>query len=145
MSLPTDASGSAADGARRDPKPSLGAAFLAPDVSATDGAISGASQRLRALAALSGSLTDALSPADAAGFVQEQALSALGATSAVVVTLGSFPPAIGNGDHTPPTEPILTLVHAIGCGAELQASLERLPLAAPGPLTEVARTGWNPN
>src|SRR5690242_13963246 len=46
-------------------------------------AISGASVRLRALAALSGSLTDALGPQDAADLVERQALFALGATSAV--------------------------------------------------------------
>ena len=47
--------------------------------------ISGASHRLRALSALSGSLTDALGPMEAAQLVELQALSALGATSAVVV------------------------------------------------------------
>ena len=56
--------------------------------------ISGASRRLRALAALSGSLTDALGPAEAADLVEQKALSALGATSAVVLTLGTFPPPI---------------------------------------------------
>jgi hypothetical protein len=56
--------------------------------------ISGASRRLRALAALSGSLTDALGPGEAADLVELKALSALGATSAVVVTLGAFPPPI---------------------------------------------------
>src|SRR4051794_27800216 len=45
--------------------------------------VSAASLRLRALATLSGSLTDALSPEDAASLVEKQALSALGATSAV--------------------------------------------------------------
>lgn len=47
---------------------------------------------LRAVAALSGSLTDALAPEDAASLIEKEALAALGATSAVVVTLGVFPP-----------------------------------------------------
>ena len=75
--------------------------------------ISGASHRLRALAALSGSLTDSLSPEDAAALVEKKALSALGATSAVVITLGPFPP---NGRTTgtpvaPSGETKLTVVH----------------------------------
>jgi hypothetical protein len=41
--------------------------------------VSGASRRLRALAALSGSLTDSLDPKDAATLVEQRALSALGA------------------------------------------------------------------
>lgn len=41
-------------------------------------ATSRASRRLRALAALSGSLTDALGPVEAANLVEEKALSALG-------------------------------------------------------------------
>lgn len=102
--------------------------------------ISGASQRLRALSALSGSLTDALDPEEAAQLVEMQALSALGATSAVVVTLGPFPP--------PPlptiadaSAPMLRVVHAIGLPAELRALLDELPLEAPVPLAEVAREG----
>ena len=51
------------------------------DVAPPPGPVSGASQRLRALAALSGSLTDALGPEDAANLVEQKALSALGATS----------------------------------------------------------------
>ena len=60
-----------------------------------DGPLSTASTRLRALATLSGSLTDALDPEDAAALVEQKALSALGASSAVVLTIGTFPPAIG--------------------------------------------------
>jgi len=56
------------------------------------GGISDASRQLRALAMLSGSLTDPLTPRDAADVVERQALAVLDATSAVVVTLGEFPP-----------------------------------------------------
>ncbi len=105
--------------------------------------ISGASRRLRALAALSGSLTDSLNPEDAANLVEQQALSALGATSAVVVTLGPFPP--GDTPLTdapaPPGYTTLHLVHAIGLPNELAAALQQLPLNAPVPLAEVARNG----
>ena len=104
--------------------------------------ISGASHRLRALAALSGSLTDALSPEDAANLVQQKALSALGATSAVVVTLGAFPPEPAddtNDAHSDATT--LNVVHAIGLPAEVKAALHQLPLDAAVPLAEVARTG----
>jgi signal transduction histidine kinase len=110
------------------------------DVAPLPGPVSGASQRLRALAALRGSLTDALDPEEAASLVELKALSALGATSAVVVTLGPFPPVI----ETPVDEqadPILTVVHAIGLPVELKALIDRLPLAAPVPLAEVAREG----
>ncbi|MHB1262870.1 MAG: sensor histidine kinase [Gemmatimonadaceae bacterium] len=107
---------------------------------------SGASVRLRALAALSGSLTDALDPAQAASLVEQEALSALGATTAVVVTLGRFPP-----EPTPPTkagalpsEPpdsLLTVLHAIGLHDDIRQALDGLPLDAPEPLAEVARVG----
>jgi signal transduction histidine kinase len=105
--------------------------------------ISGASRRLRALAALSGSLTDALSPEDAASLVQQKALSALGATSAVVVTLGAFPPAGPTASSTdaPPATATLNVVHTIGLPAEVRAALHQLPLNAPVPFAEVARTG----
>src|SRR5215208_7782750 len=80
--------------------------------------ISGASQRLRALSTLSGSLTDALGPQEAAQLVEMQALSALAATSAVVVTLGPFPASPGvDAAHDVPS--VLRLVHAIGLPAEL--------------------------
>ena len=96
---------------------------------------------MRALASLSGSLTDALGPADAADLVERQALSALGAASAVVVTLGAFPPAFApSGESTPPAT-TLTFVHAVGLPAEVRAALDQLPLDAPVPLAEVARTG----
>jgi signal transduction histidine kinase len=105
--------------------------------------VSGASRRLRALAALSGSLTDALGPAEAADLVEQKALSALGATSAVVVTLGPFPPPIApsGGAFAPNSATNLTVVHAIGLPAEVRAALEQLPLDAPVPLAEVARLG----
>jgi signal transduction histidine kinase len=105
--------------------------------------VSGASRRLRALAALSGSLTDSLGPEQAANLVERQALSALGATSAVVVTLGEFPPPAANLDGPLATgeATILHIVHAIGLPAEVKAALDALPLDAPVPLAEVARTG----
>jgi signal transduction histidine kinase len=105
--------------------------------------ISGASRRLRALAALSGSLTDALGPAEAADLVEQKALSALGATSAVVVTLGPFPPPTAPSvrAYAPDFATTLTVVHAIGLPAEIRAALEQLPLDAPVPLAEVARLG----
>jgi signal transduction histidine kinase len=103
--------------------------------------VSGASRRLRALAALSGSLTDSLDPQDAANLVEQQALSALGATSAVVVTLGPFPPTDSRTDTAPALRTTLHLVHAIGLPDELAAALQQLPLDAPVPLAEVARTG----
>ncbi|HET7458755.1 MAG TPA: ATP-binding protein [Gemmatimonadaceae bacterium] len=104
---------------------------------------SGASQRLRALAALSGSLTDALAPGEAADLVERKALSALGATSAVVVTLGPFPPAARREDAPsgPPPNATLHVVHAIGLPAEVRAALDELPLDAPVPFAEVARIG----
>jgi len=101
-------------------------------------AISGASQRLRALAALSGSLTDALVPEEAANLVEQQALSALGATGAVVMTLGHFPPTAPTCDLPVAT---LEVVHAVGLAAEVKALLDQLPLEAPVPLAEVARVG----
>jgi signal transduction histidine kinase len=114
------------------------------------GAVSNASRRLRALAALSGSLTDLLTPEEAADLVEQQALTVLGASSAVVVTLAQLAP---NGPaDTPQISPagaplparsrdILTLVHAIGLSADVKATLQRFPLDAPVPLAEVARTG----
>ena len=102
--------------------------------------VSGGSARLRALAALSGSLTDALDPEEAAQLVEMQALSALGATSAVVVTLGPFPPPLAMlpAERAPP---VLQVIHAIGLPAELRALIDQLPLEAPVPLAEVAREG----
>ncbi|MEO7086885.1 MAG: GAF domain-containing sensor histidine kinase [Gemmatimonadaceae bacterium] len=105
--------------------------------------ISGASRRLRALAALSGSLTDALAPREAADLVEQQALSALGASSAVVVTLGEFPPkalpTTAAEDH--PSDNTLHVVHAIGVAADVRAALDKLPLDAAVPFAEVAREG----
>jgi signal transduction histidine kinase len=100
-----------------------------------------ASRRLRSLAALSGSLTDALSPEDAAALIEQQALSALGATSAVVVTLTNFAATPGPSAPAPHVVPLLALVHAIGVPSKIRAGLERLPLDAVAPLAEVARSG----
>src|SRR5436305_960045 len=94
--------------------------------------ISNASRRLRALAALSGSLTDLLTAEEAADLVEQQALAVLGASSAVVVTVA--PPV-------PRSRDLLTLVHAIGLTADVTAILQQFPIDAPLPLAEVARTG----
>jgi len=137
-------------GPSNDGPPRSGSALatLSPTQTAPERAgeeISGASVRLRALAALSGSLTDALGPQDAADLVEKQALFALGATSAVVVTLGAFPPPATLGG--PPSavaeaaEAALHVVHAIGLPLEVRAALDELPLDAPVPFAEVARTG----
>ena len=115
------------------------------DPTLDDPLVSPASKRLRALAALSGSLTDALNPDEAAKLVEEKALSALGATSAVVVTLGHFPPLVETkpdpSRFPPQPNERLHLVHAIGLTIEIQAALQDLPLDAPIPMAEVARTG----
>ena len=111
--------------------------------------VSEASARLRALAALSGSLTDALSPDAAAYLVERKALTALGAVSAVVVTLGAFPPPSAFprglvptlGPYTPPAALALHVVHAIGVPGAIRNALEALPLDAPVPFAEVAREG----
>jgi signal transduction histidine kinase len=113
--------------------------------------ISDASRELRALAMLSGSLTDPLTAEDAAQVIEQQALTVLGATSAVVVTLGAFPPndaraatdARAAAEGRPPTPSVetLTLVHAIGTPAHVDAVLRQLRFDAAVPLAEVARTG----
>ncbi len=117
-----------------------------------DDGISDASRELRALAILSGSLTDPLTPEDAAIVVERQALAVLGATSAVIVTLGEFPgvatipmssvpvpvPTVG---ARPEQAEALILVHAIGVKDHLAAALQQLELDALVPLAEVARTG----
>jgi signal transduction histidine kinase len=105
-----------------------------------------ASHRLRALASLSGSLTDSLSPAAAADFIEQQALAVLAATSAVVVTLGAFPagpPSKEASSSSTAHDPAqsLHLVHASGIPAAVRATLEKLPIDAPMPLAEVARIG----
>jgi len=126
---------------------------------AKDG-LSDASLQLRALAALSGSLTDPLTPDQAAEIVERHALAALGATSAVIVTLGNFPPN-GAGDASVPIAPpqmaqlpageaprdtgeghveTLTLVHAIGI-PDVAFMPTPLRIDSPVPLAEVARTG----
>jgi len=99
--------------------------------------VSGASRRLRALAALSGSLTDALAPQDAADLVEQKALSALEATGAIVVTLGSFPARLDLHDDAT----TLTVVHTVGVPDRVRAALEHQPLDAPLPFAQVARTG----
>ncbi|MBK5186646.1 MAG: GAF domain-containing protein [Gemmatimonadaceae bacterium] len=108
----------------------------------SDGVLT-ASLRLRALAALSGSFTDAVTPQVAADLIEKVALSVLGAASAVVVTLGEFPPALAsaNAADALPLIPALSLVHAIGVPAEVRAALQSLPLDAPQPLAQVARDG----
>ncbi len=104
----------------------------------TSDGVSGASRRLRALAALSGSLTDALDPTEAADLVEQKALSALDATSAVVVTLGPFPARV----TLPGTESdVLHVVHAIGLPNEVKAALEELPLDAARPARR-SRSSW---
>ena len=135
------------------PPPPLDPIAAAADVL---GGISDASRQLRALAILSGSLTDPLTPRDAADVVERQALAVLDATSAVVVTLGEFPPndavdsAVLLGATPPPpaardgagrAAATLTLVHAIGAPAQVAAALQQLRFDAPVPLAEVARTG----
>src|SRR5438094_5042940 len=114
------------------------------------GAVSNASRRLRALAALSGSLTDPLTAEEAADLVEQQALTVLGASSAVVVTLAQFAPN-GSADKRPVSpagapfsarsRDVLTLIHAIGLSADVKAALQQFPLDAPVALAEVARTG----
>jgi signal transduction histidine kinase len=119
------------------------------DRGASPETISRASARLRALAELSGSLTDALTPEAAAYLVEQKALSALGAVSAVVVTLGAFPPPAeyprgprpATGVHEVPADLTLHVVHAIGMPGTIRAALEELPLDAPVPFAEVAREG----
>ena len=105
--------------------------------------ISSASLRLRALAALSGSLTDALAPEHAADLVEQRALSAIGATSAAIMTRGQLPPvARARPDGAAPqAEARLHLVHAVGLPAAMQSALDQLPLDAPVPLAEVGRLG----
>jgi signal transduction histidine kinase len=103
-------------------------------------ALSLPSQRLHALAALSGSLTDALDPVEAAELVERKALAALGATSAIVVTLGHFLP-VAEGSLTLAQHSTLHVVHAVGLPAEISAALEELPLDAPVPFAAVARSG----
>lgn len=104
--------------------------------------VSGASRRLRALAALSGSLTDALSPQDAADFVEQKALSALDATTAVVLTRGPFPPITAKSGSSDSGEAErLHVVHAIGLPADVATALEEDALGTQMPLADVARDG----
>ena len=130
-------SGDSPPGPARSPAAQKAHAALQAGSAATMGeAVSGASRRLRALAALSGSLTDALGPAEAADLVEQKALSALGATSAVVVTLGAFPPA-PSSIAAASDAATLHVVHAIGLPEEVRAALDELPLDAPIPSAQV--------
>ena len=76
--------------------------------------------------------------------MQKQALIALGATSAVVVTLGRIPSPLATtvDGLGAPTAAGLHVVHAIGLPLEVEAALEELPLDAPVPFAEVARTDY---
>ena len=112
--------------------------------------VSNASRRLRALAALTGSLSDLLTAEEAADLVEQQALTVLGASSAVFVTLTPLTPhaATDRPATSNPSVPfsdrardVLTLVHAIGLTADVTATLQQVSLDAPVPLAEVARTG----
>lgn len=104
--------------------------------------ISNASRRLRALAALSGSLTDAMTVAEAADLVEQQALAVLGASSAVLVTLArEAPNNAGQAPIAAHSSEVLKLIHAIGVSADVRATLQQFPLDAPLPLADVARTG----
>ena len=93
-------------------------------------------------------MTDALSPDAASYLVERQALTALGAASAVVVTLGAFPPPsafprgyVSSDADVHVTPLTLHVVHAIGLPGASRSALEALPLDAPVPLAEVAREG----
>src|ERR1043166_2797716 len=108
-----------------------------PPATLTSDGVSGASRRLRALAALSGSLTDALAPKDAADLVEQKALSALEATGAIVVTLGYFPARLDLDDD----DRTLNVVHTVGLPDRVRSALEHQPLDAPLPFAQVARTG----
>ena len=105
--------------------------------------ISVASRRLRALARLSGSLTDALSPEDAAMVVERRALAVLGATGAIVMTRGVFPPVVATASPVADRadRARLRMVHAIGLPAAMTETLRQLPLDAPLPMAAVAREG----
>jgi signal transduction histidine kinase len=129
-----------------DREPGLQATFSpAPwHPEAPDEHVTGPSQRLRALAELSGSLTDSLHPEDAADLVEQQALSAMGANGAVVMTLGDFPGTARTAEApstTTRSRVALTVLHAIGVSAAVKAALEHLPLDAAAPLAKVARVG----
>ena len=113
--------------------------------------VSTASHQLRALAALSGSLTDPLTPEEASAIVERHALAVLGATSAVVATFGDFPPSGAAKLPTPPAVNApasdaqlaadeLTLIHAVGV-PDVAFMPRPLRLDALMPLAEVARTG----
>jgi signal transduction histidine kinase len=114
---------------------------VVPRATGRDGQVSAASLRLRALSTLSGSLTDALTPEIAANLIERQALTALGATGAVVVTLGHFPPLPGQPPARPGPAARLHVVHSVGVDAEVSDMLEWRTLDSPLPFAQVARTG----
>jgi signal transduction histidine kinase len=98
------------------------------------------SSRLRALAALSGSLTDALSPADAASLVEQKALRVLGAASALVTTIGAFPAGATRVEDMP-TPDGMRILHAMGLPDDVLRTLRHLPPDARVPFAEVAHHG----
>jgi PAS domain S-box-containing protein len=104
------------------------------------GPLGDASRRLQALAALSGALTDPLSGVEAAQVVADAGLATLGASSASVATLGTFPPERGADGAVPPADTI-HLVHSYGLAPEAVAAWRQFPANAPVPLAEVVRTG----
>jgi PAS domain S-box-containing protein len=96
-----------------------------------------ASFRLRALASLSGALTDPLPPVEASRVVGDLGLSTLGAASAFVVTLGEFPT-----DRQAAARPdTLHVVTAVGHVSESARHWMRFPADAPVPIAAVVRTG----
>src|SRR5688572_10650021 len=83
---------------------------LQPIPASADGrvGISDASRQLRALAMLSGSLTDPLTPTDAADVVERQALAVLDAPSGAAAPPGGFPrtdPVVPPNPLAPPPPP----------------------------------------
>jgi PAS domain S-box-containing protein len=95
-----------------------------------------ASYRLRALASLSGALTDPLSPAEASRIVSDLGLATLGAASASVVTLGPFPP-----DRQAGAPHALHVVASVGVAAEAAERWRSFGADAQLPIALVVRTG----
>jgi PAS domain S-box-containing protein len=96
-----------------------------------------ASYRLRALASLSGALTDPLSPAEASRVVSDLGLATLGASSASVVTLGPFPP--DRQASTPPDA--LHVVAHVGQGSTAMDRGRSFAASTPVPIAAVVRKG----
>jgi signal transduction histidine kinase len=105
--------------------------------------VSGTSARLRVVAALAGSLSDSLCLDEAAVLVEERALVALGATSAVILTFESSPPITQSAaaEDALRHETTLNVLHTLGGSAELKAAIQRLARDSSVPIAEVARTG----